>query len=154
MKGSRPITYEGYDSPPDTYGKGRVCASRGCNVILSQYNPTDYCSVHEGEGFYPRSWQPEVNAEGERKCLRCGAWLSPFATYWRTDKHSRDGYGLVCLRCEKKANTHQRKPWTPEDREAKLAKQREYNRRWRQKYRYEINKRKRDKRAKENSNGD
>ena len=31
---------------PKTYRRGRICGDRRCEVQLSIYNPTDFCSVH------------------------------------------------------------------------------------------------------------
>jgi hypothetical protein len=30
-----------------SYRTGRVCSSDGCGTVLSRYNPTAHCSVHE-----------------------------------------------------------------------------------------------------------
>ena len=32
------------------YGHGRVCAAPGCDTVLSTYNPSPYCSVHDRLG--------------------------------------------------------------------------------------------------------
>ncbi len=33
--------------PVKTFGNGRVCSADGCDTLLSSYNPTDLCAVHE-----------------------------------------------------------------------------------------------------------
>jgi hypothetical protein len=33
--------------PLRTYGRGRVCAARGCRTRLSSYNPTKSCCIHD-----------------------------------------------------------------------------------------------------------
>jgi hypothetical protein len=32
--------------PSRTYRRGRICASSGCGTLLSRYNPTNRCSLH------------------------------------------------------------------------------------------------------------
>jgi hypothetical protein len=32
------------------YGRGRVCEVWDCNTILSTYNPSPYCSLHDHAG--------------------------------------------------------------------------------------------------------
>jgi hypothetical protein len=34
-------------SPVRTFGHGRVCSAEGCTTVLSLYNPSDFCAVHE-----------------------------------------------------------------------------------------------------------
>jgi len=29
------------------YGSGRICEVRGCDTVLSTYNPAHFCSVHD-----------------------------------------------------------------------------------------------------------
>jgi len=33
--------------PVRTFGNGRVCSAEGCSTVLSLYNPSDLCAVHE-----------------------------------------------------------------------------------------------------------
>lgn len=33
--------------PPKQYGTGRRCDFRGCNAVLSRYNPGSFCYPHE-----------------------------------------------------------------------------------------------------------
>ena len=33
--------------PVRTFGYGRVCRAEGCRTVLSRYNPSDLCAVHE-----------------------------------------------------------------------------------------------------------
>jgi hypothetical protein len=35
-----------HGAPSATYGRGRVCVAPGCGTLLSRYNPTDKCSIH------------------------------------------------------------------------------------------------------------
>jgi hypothetical protein len=32
------------------YGRGRICEARGCDTVLSAYNPAPFCSVHDHAG--------------------------------------------------------------------------------------------------------
>ena len=36
-----------------SYGSGRVCEARGCNTVLSAYNPAHFCFAHDHEGMPP-----------------------------------------------------------------------------------------------------
>jgi hypothetical protein len=33
--------------PVRTFGRGRVCRADGCATVLSLYNPSDFCALHE-----------------------------------------------------------------------------------------------------------
>lgn len=33
--------------PVRTFGSGRVCRADGCTTVLSLYNPSDFCALHE-----------------------------------------------------------------------------------------------------------
>jgi hypothetical protein len=35
-----------HGTPSRTYRRGRICASSGCGTLLSRYNPTSRCSLH------------------------------------------------------------------------------------------------------------
>ena len=50
--------------------EGRVCAEHGCATVLSVYNGTRFCSVHErpAAGRSRRALRPLA----ERTCLNCG----------------------------------------------------------------------------------
>jgi hypothetical protein len=37
----------GGSMPPEDFGVGRVCIEANCQVRLSRYNSTDWCSLHE-----------------------------------------------------------------------------------------------------------
>ncbi len=50
-----------------TYGKGRVCAERGCKTVLSAYNPDEYCSVHRKADDSLHYWQYRFKV-----CAVCG----------------------------------------------------------------------------------
>ncbi len=43
MKGAK---LRGGIRPSRKYGEGRVCAHKGCNTRLSQYNRREYCFAH------------------------------------------------------------------------------------------------------------
>lgn len=34
-------------TPVRTFGNGRVCSAEGCGTLLSLYNPSDMCAIHE-----------------------------------------------------------------------------------------------------------
>ena len=34
-------------APVRTFGNGRVCSAEGCSTVLSLYNPSHLCAVHE-----------------------------------------------------------------------------------------------------------
>lgn len=34
-------------APVRTFGNGRVCSAEGCSTVLSLYNPSDLCAVHD-----------------------------------------------------------------------------------------------------------
>ncbi len=61
---------------PSTYGAGRVCAAEACVTILSAYNPSDVCCLHEGwtARCAPSTRQFAPREELTRTCLyeRCG----------------------------------------------------------------------------------
>jgi hypothetical protein len=50
MKASRP---QGRSRRPKTYATGRVCSTKACETVLSQYNRADFCHVHKPVK-YPR----------------------------------------------------------------------------------------------------
>lgn len=35
-----------HGAPARTYRRGRICATSGCGTLLSRYNPTNRCSLH------------------------------------------------------------------------------------------------------------
>ncbi len=52
-----------------TYARGRVCRADGCGTVLSAYNSSAFCALHEG--VLPRkrrAWRPAM----ERACAQCG----------------------------------------------------------------------------------
>ena len=52
--GARPVPAGGTQDEQGGVGRqGRVCAAPGCGTVLSVYNPSRYCSLHEPEGVLP-----------------------------------------------------------------------------------------------------
>src|SRR5512141_1594997 len=58
------------------YREGRVCAEPGCGTVLSVYNPSSRCAVHQRRGDVISLRRLE-SQEVERGCSQCGA---PFLT--------------------------------------------------------------------------
>ena len=58
------------------YREGRVCAEPGCGTVLSVYNPSSRCAVHQRRGDVIPLRRLE-SQEVERGCSQCGA---PFLT--------------------------------------------------------------------------
>ena len=54
------------------YGQGRVCAQPGCTTLLSMYNPSSRCAVHQrrSDAIPLRRLESQ---EVERGCSQCGA---------------------------------------------------------------------------------
>ena len=59
-----------------TYSEGRVCAEPGCTTVLSVYNPSPRCALHQHRAVVVRLRRLE-SVEVERRCFHCGA---PFVT--------------------------------------------------------------------------
>ena len=59
-----------------TYRRGRVCAEPDCTTLLSAYNPSPRCAVHERRETIVRLRRFEPR-ETEQHCAHCGA---PFVT--------------------------------------------------------------------------
>ena len=38
------------------YGSGRICGAPRCGTVLSTYNPSLYCSLHDVAGTPGRRW--------------------------------------------------------------------------------------------------
>lgn len=60
-----------------TYGTGRTCAVEGCDTILSAYNPSRTCALHDGlwrEDARRSSRRAAPREEVTRRCSyeRCG----------------------------------------------------------------------------------
>lgn len=89
-------------APPDpltqTYGKGRVCGHEGCGTVLSEYNPHDYCTMHEDEQW--DSLLHECTEAGMWVCPRCGKPRRPAYLDWRADRRAKDGFSAICRKCE------------------------------------------------------
>lgn len=39
----------------------RRCRRRGCRTVISRYNPSDYCSLHQPKEDLPQEWFLEPN---------------------------------------------------------------------------------------------
>jgi hypothetical protein len=53
-----------------TYPRGRVCLEDGCATVLSAYNSSTFCAVHQRVSpQVTRAWRPVV----EHTCVHCGA---------------------------------------------------------------------------------
>ena len=59
-----------------TYSEGRVCAEPGCTTLLSVYNPSPRCALHQRQAAIVRFRRFE-SAEVHRHCHHCG---TPFVT--------------------------------------------------------------------------
>lgn len=46
------VVQSNYD-PPVRYSPGRVCGEPDCDTVLSQYNSTGYCSLHDDTVVVP-----------------------------------------------------------------------------------------------------
>jgi hypothetical protein len=53
-----------------TYARGRICRAGGCGTVLSAYNSSTFCAVHERA--LPRPGRARRQAV-ERACECCGA---------------------------------------------------------------------------------
>jgi hypothetical protein len=61
-----------------SFPRGRVCAAEDCDTILSTYNPSAYCAIHEVRAASrpPRARRPSFACEPHR-CANpaCGRWF-------------------------------------------------------------------------------
>lgn len=66
IKGSRVAPGE---SQAKDYGIGQVCLKKGCETILSRYNPLEFCAIHTPE---PEESDPRIKKiiEGEIRSFR------------------------------------------------------------------------------------
>jgi hypothetical protein len=55
-----------------TYREGRVCAEPGCATVLSVYNPSPRCALHQRQMAMVR-FRRFGSVEAERQCRQCGA---------------------------------------------------------------------------------
>jgi hypothetical protein len=51
-----------------TYGRGRRCSVSGCGALLSMYNPSDVCSLHETMPMERKRPGPPAVDAGECRC--------------------------------------------------------------------------------------
>ena len=54
-------------SPPAVYGTDRVCVEPGCLALLSRYNSTDWCALHESPLSTDRPFDPSLRQRGRRR---------------------------------------------------------------------------------------
>ena len=54
------------------YGRGRVCAEPDCRTVLSSYNPSAYCWLHEGRRASTKGGQRKERVELDRICAFSG----------------------------------------------------------------------------------
>jgi len=62
-----------------SFARGRVCAAKDCDTILSTYNPSAYCAVHDvRESSRPaRTKRPSIACEPHRcENPACGRWFT------------------------------------------------------------------------------
>lgn len=86
---ARPIMPVG-ERPPN-FGPGRTCAESGCTTILSIYNHSDRCSVHDDRAESPGKLRT-------KQCAVCGRWVTEVrrgrcwscAAYFRRTGQDRD----------------------------------------------------------------
>ena len=58
LKGARPIEQTPKRANlPDTYPKGRTCSHKGCETVLSIYNPGARCYTHQKPRRKRASWE-------------------------------------------------------------------------------------------------
>jgi hypothetical protein len=55
-----------------TYARGRVCRAGDCGTVLSAYNPSSLCALHECAPPRPRRARRQAS---EHACENCGASL-------------------------------------------------------------------------------
>lgn len=81
VRGSRICPAE---SPPKTYGSGRVCRHTLCGTVLSTFNPDEFCGLHDEDEY-------------DIPCDSCGTVL-PFTSqfFWQT----RGGLMHTCKECQ------------------------------------------------------
>jgi len=56
--------------PPESFGTGRVCIEPSCEVVLSRYNSTDWCALHESPAATGRPFDTSVRPRGRRRNSR------------------------------------------------------------------------------------
>lgn len=75
-----------------TYGVGRTCAIEGCGTLLSAYNPSHTCALHEGrwhEEVQTRTRRSQGSEEVTRRCAFEGCGRE-FTTTNRAKRYCRD----------------------------------------------------------------
>ena len=51
---------------PESFGTGRVCIEPTCEVVLSRYNSTEWCALHESPASTQRPYDTSVRQRGRR----------------------------------------------------------------------------------------
>ena len=72
-RGSRVYAPSAGNVKVSAYATGRTCAADGCLTILSTYNPSAFCSVHEPQRLPRRRREITSRPLEERACPHCGA---------------------------------------------------------------------------------
>lgn len=54
-------------NPPQVYGTDRVCIEPHCEVRLSRYNSTSWCSIHESPAATQRPYDSSLGQRGRRR---------------------------------------------------------------------------------------
>jgi hypothetical protein len=70
-RGSRVFAPSGGGEKVAAYARGRRCAIDGCATILSTYNPSSCCALHEQQHVVRRH-QRTTRPSEERVCPQCG----------------------------------------------------------------------------------
>ena len=87
--------------PCRTHGKGRVCGHPGCETIVSQYNPSDYCGVHDR--LHAVRFDIDSLLFTTKRCPVCERHLPANSNHWHRDAREEDGFKNVCSRCLSRA---------------------------------------------------
>ena len=66
------MSLSGKPKPITVFGRGRVCATDGCTTVLSRYNPSSRCALHQHQVTIVRLRRFE-SQEMEQRCEQCGA---------------------------------------------------------------------------------
>ena len=70
-RGSRVYAPDGRGSRVQVHARGRICAVEHCATILSAYNPSRFCSLHDRQDPVRRQSARSRPVE-ERTCPQCG----------------------------------------------------------------------------------
>jgi hypothetical protein len=84
------------------FAPGRVCAAPGCETILSTYNPSSYCALHQRQEPATRR-QPGQRPQHEQACPECG---QRFATSNPRRRFCSDHCRMAAFQRRRKAALH------------------------------------------------